>query len=92
VIVFAAAHLHSTVPNSSDKTRFSLDFRTVDARDLADDRGAPNIDSECKGTTLMDYLRMRDLAHFADEEIERQMQLTRSPVYSTPQELVAQSV
>ncbi len=30
IIVFAAAHLHSTVPNTSDQTRFSIDFRTVD--------------------------------------------------------------
>ena len=30
LILFSAAHLHSTVPNTSQSTRFSIDFRTVD--------------------------------------------------------------
>ncbi len=31
-IVFSSAHLHSTVPNTSRRTRFSVDFHTVDVR------------------------------------------------------------
>lgn len=68
-LVFSAAHLHSTVPNTTDRTRFSIDFRTVNIEDLADGRGAPNIDSACTGTTLRDFLRASDLEPLPDEII-----------------------
>ena len=71
VIIFAAAQLHSSVPNTSGKTRFSIDFRTVQLDDLEQDRGAPNIDSECTGTTLGDYLRGTDLQHLSPELVKR---------------------
>ena len=29
VIVFPSTHLHATVPNTSRKTRFSIDFRII---------------------------------------------------------------
>lgn len=29
VVLFSAAHMHSTVPNTSGYTRFSIDFRTI---------------------------------------------------------------
>src|SRR5207237_3421582 len=57
VLLFSGAHLHATVPNTTDRTRFSLDFRTVHRDDVIARRGAPNIDSECTGTTLRDFLR-----------------------------------
>jgi hypothetical protein len=60
-IVFSAAQLHSTVPNTTDKTRFSIDFRTVNVDDLANGNGATNLDSHCTGTTLRDFLRASDL-------------------------------
>src|SRR5262249_26972438 len=60
VLIFSAAHLHSTVPNDTGKTRFSIDFRTVHLDDVESFRGAPNIDSACTGTTMGDYLRARD--------------------------------
>jgi hypothetical protein len=60
-LVFSAAQLHSTVPNTTNRTRFSIDFRTVNLDDLVEGIGAPNIDSECTGTTLGDYLRASDL-------------------------------
>ena len=67
VIIFSAAQLHSTVQNVSSQTRFSIDFRTVHAAEIASDGGAANIDCECTGTTLMDYIRMSDLSHFPSE-------------------------
>lgn len=82
IIVFAAAHLHSTVPNTSNATRFSIDFRTVDSRDIALEQGAPNIDSESTGTTLMDYLRGTDLEQFPESEIDRYKSLDRQPLYA----------
>ena len=67
VILFSAAHLHASVPNTSGRTRFSFDFRTVQLDDIGAKRGAPNIDSECKGHMLRDYIRPTDLTHVPDE-------------------------
>jgi hypothetical protein len=69
LIIFSAAQMHSSVPNTSGKTRFSIDFRTVHVGDVAERRGAPNIDSECTGTTMGDYLRISDLANVPDDLI-----------------------
>ena len=69
--MFSAAQLHSTVPNTTDRTRFSIDFRTVNIDDLAEGVAAPNIDSECTGTTLRDFLRASDLEPLPEEIIAR---------------------
>ena len=66
LMIFSAAHLHSTVPNTSGKTRISIDFRTVHLDELARNTGAPNLDSACSGTTIGDYLRARDFTHIPD--------------------------
>jgi hypothetical protein len=63
VILFSPAQL----PNTTGKTRFSIDFRTVHLDDVAERVGAPNLDSECTGTGINDYLRVRDLAHVPAE-------------------------
>ncbi len=67
IILFAAAQMHSSVPNDSGRTRFSIDFRTVHIDDVMTHRGAPNIDSECTGTTMRDYLRGTDLSHIPED-------------------------
>jgi hypothetical protein len=67
MILFSGAQLHSTVPNDSGRTRFSIDFRTVHFDDVVEHRGALNIDSECTGTTMRDYLRATDLTHIGEE-------------------------
>lgn len=56
VIVFSAAHLHQTVKNNTDITRFSLDFRAVHLADHAARRGAPNADNASVPAALRDYL------------------------------------
>jgi hypothetical protein len=70
VMIFSGAQLHSSVPNSSGRTRISVDFRTVHRGDVEAGRGAPNVDSRCTGTTMRDYLRVSDLerlpAHVID--------------------------
>src|SRR4030095_4698911 len=71
IILFSAAHLHSTVPNTSGQPRFSIDFRTVHAGDVASSRGAPNIDSECTGTTLRDYLKGADLSRLSEDLVRK---------------------
>jgi hypothetical protein len=69
LLLFSGAQLHSTVPNDSGYTRYSIDFRTINYADVAARRGAPNIDSECSGTTLGDFLRASDFAHLPAELI-----------------------
>jgi hypothetical protein len=67
MILFSAAQLHSSVPNTSGVTRFSADFRTANLEDAAAKLGAPNIDSACSGTVMRDFLRGADLARMPDE-------------------------
>lgn len=71
MVVFSAAQMHSSIPNFTGKTRFSIDFRTVHLGDLTEEKGAVNIDSHCTGTTVGDYLKIKDLKHIPDEIISR---------------------
>jgi len=75
IMLFSAAQMHSTVPNTSGRTRFSIDFRTVHIDDAVSRRGASNIDSACTGTTMEDYLRGTDLAHLPHEVIAMYMEM-----------------
>lgn len=68
-VIFSGAHMHSSVPNSTGKTRFSIDFRTVHLGDARRRAGAPRSDEACTGTTMRDYLRCIDLAHLPDDVI-----------------------
>lgn len=67
LLLFAGAQLHSSVENTSGKTRFSVDFRTVHSDDLRQGAGAPNVDAECTGTCLREFRRARDLAAMPDD-------------------------
>jgi hypothetical protein len=66
-IIFSGAQLHSTVPNTTDVVRWSIDFRTINIDDAANKRGAPNTDSASTGTSLRDFLRVADLAEVPAE-------------------------
>jgi hypothetical protein len=66
IVLFSGAQLHSAVPNTSGKTRFSIDFRTVHVDDVVAKIGAPNIDSAATGTTLRDFLRGTDFSRLPD--------------------------
>ncbi|GIH69052.1 phytanoyl-CoA dioxygenase family protein [Sphaerimonospora thailandensis] len=67
VMIFSGNQLHSSVPNTSGKTRFSIDFRTVHLDDVVARREAPNVDCACTGTTLRDFLRVRDLERMPED-------------------------
>jgi hypothetical protein len=67
IIMFSGAQLHSSVPNTSGRTRFSIDFRTVNLSDARLLRGAANQDSHCTGTSMPDYLRLSDLEHLPED-------------------------
>ena len=69
LILFSGAHLHSTVPNTSGRTRFSIDFRTAHLDELATRGGAPDLDRECTGTTLFELRRASDLSPVPEEII-----------------------
>ena len=71
IILFSGAQMHSSVPNTSGKTRFSIDFRIVHLDDALANGGAPRVDEECTGTTMRDYLRATDFAHVPEEIIGR---------------------
>jgi len=67
IIMFSGSQLHSSVPNTSGQTRFSIDFRTVHLDDVSAKRGAPNLDAACTGTVLRDFLRGSDFARMPEE-------------------------
>ncbi len=58
---FSAAQMHASIENTTGRTRLSIDFRVVHEDDVRNQRGAPNVDSECTGTALRDFLRCTDL-------------------------------
>ncbi len=87
-LLFSAAQLHSTVPNTCGVTRFSIDFRTVHLDDVRSKSGAPNIDSAATGTTLRDYIRAKDHAHLPDDAVALHFDGTEAeftPSPSSPQ-------
>jgi len=67
--LFSAAQMHSTVPNTSDLVRYSIDFRTVHLDDVRASSGAANVDSACTGTSMSDFLRGTDLSHISEEAV-----------------------
>jgi hypothetical protein len=72
VLLFSGAQLHKSIPNTSGLARFSVDFRTVDARDLADGRSAPIADAHCTGTAIRDFISVADESGF-DEQVVQQI-------------------
>jgi hypothetical protein len=69
LILFSGAHLHSTVPNTTGRSRFSVDFRTAHHDELARLDGAPAIDRACMGTTLFELRRASDLRSVPEDII-----------------------
>lgn len=70
-LIFSGAQLHTTVPNTTGLTRFSIDVRTVNLHDLEDGKAAPNIDSSPRGTSLRDFRVASDLSPCPDELVSR---------------------
>lgn len=56
IILFSAAHLHQTNPNTTGLSRFSIDFRTVHMEDHRNNKGALNIDNGSIPDALRDYV------------------------------------
>ena len=77
-MLFSAAQLYSTVPNTCGITRYSIDFRTVRIDDVWNRAGAPNVDSACTGTTMCDYLSGADYSHLPPEAVALYLDGTES--------------
>lgn len=45
VLAFASAHLHASVPNTTEAIRYSVEMRTIHQSDLQAGRAAPNVDN-----------------------------------------------
>ena len=71
MVAFSSAQLHATAPNTTNATRFSIDFRTVNLDDVRAERGAPNIDSASTGSTIVDFISARDFSPIPDDVRER---------------------
>ncbi len=67
IVLFSAGHMHSTVPNTAGRARYSIDFRTVHLDEVETMGGAPNVDSAPVGTSLRDFKRASDLAEMPEE-------------------------
>jgi hypothetical protein len=71
ILLFSGAQLHKTIPNTSGRSRFSVDFRTVDVSDLLEGRGAPTTDVECTGTAVRDFRNVADESSFDEDMVVR---------------------
>jgi len=69
VLLFSGAQLHASIPNTSGRARFSVDFRTVDVSDLMAGRGAPLADVHCTGTAIRDFINVADESSFDEETV-----------------------
>jgi len=69
VLLFSGAQLHRSIPNTSGRARYSVDFRTVDARDLIAGRGAPLVDVHCTGTAIRDFHNVADGSAFDEQTV-----------------------
>ena len=69
VLLFSGAQLHASIPNTSGRARFSVDFRTVDDADLIAGCGAPLADVHCTGTAIRDFINVADESSFDEQTV-----------------------
>ena len=69
ILLFSGAQLHTSTPNTTGLARYSVDFRTVDARDLLAGRGAPLVDVHCTGTSARDFRNISDGSPFDEDMV-----------------------
>ncbi len=71
VLLFSGAQLHASIPNTSGRARFSVDFRTVDVPDLMAGLGAPLTDVHCTGTAIRDFINVKDESMFDEQAVTK---------------------
>lgn len=57
VLLFSGAQFHRTLPQTTGRTRFSVDLRWVELDDHRAGRGAPNVDNRSRGSAVPDYVQ-----------------------------------
>lgn len=60
LLCFSAAQMHRSVPNRTDRTRFSIEVRTVSETDIRAGRGAPNLDADTPDVHYRWFRRVSD--------------------------------
>jgi hypothetical protein len=60
LLCFSGAHLHASVPNVSERTRVSVELRTVNLDDFRGGRGAPNLDGRAPQVPLQWFRSIAD--------------------------------
>lgn len=71
VLLFSGSNLHASIPNVTARTRYSIDFRTIDRRDVESGAGAPPVDVACTGTALRDFRSLEDGAQLPESLIRQ---------------------
>jgi hypothetical protein len=69
VLLFSGVQLHKSIPNTSGRARYSVDFRTVNVHDLIVGRGAPLVDVRCTGTAIRDFINVADESSFDEKTV-----------------------
>ena len=62
LLEFSGQHLHSSVPNTSGRTRFSIEFGIVDVDDIRAGLNARNVDGRATGSSIRDFVSAADLS------------------------------
>lgn len=70
IMLFSGDQLHATIPNTSRRSRYSIDFRTVHAADVESGAGAPRADVACVGTAMRDFRRLSDGVAFTEAQVD----------------------
>ncbi len=71
VLNFSSAHLHASVPNSTQKTRFSVEMRTINLYDLQSGREAPNVDNSGTEAMYQWFKRITDRQSLAEVAVDQ---------------------
>ena len=66
ILSFSAAHLHGSIPNTSDFARFSTEVRTLSFTDMNAGVGTQNVDSYSTGSAAMDFTQMENGQNLAE--------------------------
>jgi hypothetical protein len=69
VLLFSGNQLHASIPNTSGRARFSVDFRVVNVPDLMAGRGAVLVDAYCTGTAIRDFVNVADESRFDEQTV-----------------------
>ena len=70
LILFSGAQLHSSVQNLSGLTRFSIDFRVINVRDVLAGIGGPTIDVKCTGSNIRDFIMAEDFSRVGQDVVK----------------------